>query len=113
MPTNESGLVRAIVIAVKRAWPDSFGWKVHGSPYQIAGLPDLVFCIRGHFIGLEAKHQRPGESLAHALGRATPAQLEKIQQINTAGGTAAVVTSVDGALALIREALGDNQGRDE
>jgi len=112
VPTNESGLVRAIVIAVKRAWPDSFGWKVHGSPYQIAGLPDLVFCIHGLFIGLEAKHQRPGESLTHALGRATPAQLEKIQQINTAGGTAAVVTTVEGALALIREALAE-QGRDE
>ncbi|MCU7521923.1 MAG: VRR-NUC domain-containing protein [Ignavibacteria bacterium] len=33
------------------------GWwvKVHGSPFQRAGIPDIIGCYEGRFIGIEVK----------------------------------------------------------
>ena len=60
--------------------------KVHGSHYQRAGVPDLLCCYKGRFYAFEVK--RPGE-------RATPIQSHELEQVQTAGGTATVVTSVE------------------
>lgn len=103
--STESGLVRRIVKAVKWDYPRSWAFKTVGNPYQMAGVPDLILCVEGHFIGLEVKHQKSGESIAHARGRATRVQLAQIRAINTAGGAAAVVVSEEEALELIRYAL--------
>jgi hypothetical protein len=103
--TNETGLVSEIVRAVHDRFPGSFGFKVHGGPFQVAGLPDLMFCIGGWFIGLEVKFQRPGESVEAALARTTPLQSAQIARIRSAGGVAAVVTSVQQALDLIGREL--------
>ncbi len=32
-----------------------FGFKVHGSALMMNGLPDLVFCVDGRFVGVETK----------------------------------------------------------
>lgn len=104
-PVNETGLVNAIVRAVKRQHPASFVFKVHGGPMQRAGVADLLLCVEGRFIALEVKHQKPGESEAHARGRATPLQLAEIDKVVAAGGHAAVVLSVDEALREIGRAL--------
>jgi hypothetical protein len=104
-PTSETGLVHAIQKAVKRIWPDAWDFKVVGSPFQKAGVPDLLYCIEGHLIGVEVKFIRPGESKEHAVGRATPQQVNQIIRIRQAGATADVVTSVDEALDLIRRGL--------
>jgi len=101
----ESVLVRSIVQAILREHPDAWVFKVHGSPYQMAGVPDLLVCIHGRLVAIEVKMPRPGESLAAALDRATPGQRHQIARIRKAGGSAGVVTSVTGVARLIEDAL--------
>lgn len=40
------------------------GWwvKIHGGPFQQAGIPDIIGCYKGRFIGIEAKMQGNGPS---------------------------------------------------
>lgn len=111
MPTNESALVTAIVKAIVVTYPGAWVFKVVGSPYQMAGVPDLLACVQGRLVGLEVKHARPGESKAHALSRTTPQQEVQIMRINRAGGVAGTVVSVTDALGLVERAL--SQGRDK
>ena len=105
MPTNETGVVREIVQAIYLEYPEAWGTKIHGSPYQPVGIPDLLFCIEGRLVALEVKHQKPGESREHAAARATPAQLSQINGIRRAGGTAHVVCSAEEALRVIQSTL--------
>lgn len=62
-------------------------FNVHGgdSPFQSIGIPDLLCCFRGIFMGLELK--QPG-------GRVSPLQLKIIDDIREAGGIAEVIYSV-------------------
>ena len=48
---------------------DVFFWKESGGPYGTSGVPDIICCYKGRFLGLEAK--LPG-------GRLTPLQLSLI-----------------------------------
>ena len=47
-----------------------------------SGVPDIICCLRGHFIGIECK---AGDNKATAL------QLKNIEMIQTAGGYAFIV----------------------
>lgn len=80
---RESSIQRHIIQYLRSlgAWV----FKVHGSPYQRAGVPDLLCCHKGRFYAFEVK--RPGEG-------PTPIQAHELQQVQEAGGTATVVTSV-------------------
>jgi hypothetical protein len=109
MPTNETGLTGAIVRAIKKRHPGCWVVKIAGGPYQESGIPDLLVCVRGLLVGIEVKFQRPGESQDHALGRTTPGQHVQIMRINRAGGSAATVTSVKDALALIEYGLAQRE----
>src|SRR5262252_5353518 len=71
-------------------------FKVHGSDYQRAGLPDIIGCVCGLFFGFEVKN--PGEI-------ATELQLYELKQIKKAGGIAAIVIEPDTAVRLVRHAL--------
>src|SRR3546814_9504556 len=66
----ETALVGRIRTAVKRKFPDALIQKLHGGPYQTAGLPDLIIVIEGRIYGFEVKKQRLGESAEHAYERA-------------------------------------------
>jgi hypothetical protein len=105
VPTNEGGLVAAIQREIAKRWPSAWQFKVVGSPYQMAGVPDLLLCVEGLTVGLEVKFQRPGESAEHAVGRTTQQQLVQIERINRSGGAAATVISVDEAVAVIKAGL--------
>jgi len=105
MPTNEGALTAAIQKEIHARWPSAWQFKVVGSPYQMAGVPDLLLCIEGRLIGLEVKFIRPGESHAHAMERTSPQQRVQIDRIRVAGGGAATVTSIPEAMAVIEEAL--------
>lgn len=76
-----------------------FCFKVHGSEHMMAGLPDIIVCAQGYFIGLETKmpqkrdNTSPRQDYVHGL-------------ITDAGGTAAVVTSPHEALEVVRRVLG-------
>lgn len=60
--------------------------KVHGSMYQKAGVPDIIACVNGKFVGIEVK--RPG-------GIVSPLQQLNIDDINRCGGVAFVAYSVE------------------
>ena len=83
-------LERDIVTAIKRylasLGSDVFFWKEHGSVYGTNGVPDIICCYKGRFLGLECKC--PG-------GRLTELQKRAIEKINRAGGVACRVESVE------------------
>lgn len=90
-------LERDIVAAIKRylasLGSDVFFWKEHGGAYSTAGIPDIICCYKGRFLGLEAK--LPG-------GKLTELQKRALDKINRAGGIARRVESVDDVRAVIR-----------
>lgn len=92
-------LERDVVAAIRRylasLGSDVFFFKEHGGPYGTAGVPDIICCYKGRFLGLEAK--LPG-------GRLTELQQRMIEKINRAGGIARRVESVADVQAMIRQA---------
>lgn len=96
MAQPESRLSRSIMMALRaEGW---FCFKVHGSEHMMAGLPDIVCCAEGLFIGLETKMPDKRDN--------TSARQDYVHgQIRDAGGTAAVVTSVDEAVTVVRRRL--------
>lgn len=104
-PINETGVVKSIVKAVVKRYPNAWHMKVHGNSMQSAGTPDLLFSIHGYFFAFEVKHQKPAESTEHAYGRASLRQLKKIADIQKSGATAAVVLSAEEVLDIISKNL--------
>ena len=90
-------LERDIVAAIKRyltsLGSDVFFWKEHAGAYSTAGIPDIICCYKGRFLGLEVK--LPG-------GRLTELQKRALEKINRAGGIGRRVESVDDVRAAIR-----------
>ncbi len=92
-------LEKEIVAAIKKylasLGSDVFFWKEHGGPYGTSGVPDIICCYKGRFLGLEVKLPD---------GRLTELQRRAIQKINDAGGIACRVESVEqvqNAIALV------------
>jgi Holliday junction resolvase len=67
--------------------------KVHGSMFQRAGIPDILCCINGKFVGIEVK--RVG-------GIVSPLQTANIMKIQKAGGVAFVAYSVENVRHALR-----------
>ncbi len=82
---NESALIKKIRTYLMNL-DGCFFWKEHGGQYGTAGIPDIIVCYHGRFVALEAK-----------VGKNKPTSLQAatIKQIQKAGGTAAVVYSLD------------------
>lgn len=60
--------------------------------HQEAGIPDLLVCLKGQFIGIETKQPR---------GKLRPLQKVVLREIFDAGGVAAVVETVEQAEMLL------------
>nr|DAN89280.1 MAG TPA: Nuclease [Caudoviricetes sp.] len=105
MASRESGVVDAIRRRIANVWPTSVTWKMHGSIFMEAGIPDILCCVRGRLIFLEVKHRKPGESAEHAYGRTSVEQVRQIDRIRAAGGSACTVLDADEAEEAVREAL--------
>ena len=90
-PSNE----KAIVNAIKKALKERGAWvtKTHGSPYSV-GLPDIIACYEGRFIGIEVKKPTTRNTI-------TLRQQATLDMITQAGGIAGVATSVEEALVLL------------
>lgn len=93
MTQPEARLQRKIQDALRAR--EAFVFKIHGGPTMMVGLPDLVICYRGLFIGLEVK--MPGS-------KPTTIQKHRLRQIRRAGGLAFVVRSVPSALRALDRA---------
>jgi hypothetical protein len=91
MPQLESSIVAAIVRVAK-----ADGWwvmKIHGGPYQLAGVPDLLLLKNGNAMFFEVK--QPGK-------KPTPLQARRMAEIEREGGAAChVVTSKEQARELL------------
>lgn len=83
-----------------RGW---FCFKVHGSEMMMAGLPDVIVCAEGLFIGLETK--MPSKHTD------TSARQDYVHElIRNAHGVATVVTSVNHAIQVVEQVL-SNAGK--
>lgn len=96
MSQPESALSRRIMQELRvNGW---FCFKVHGSEHMMAGLPDIIVCAEGLFIGLETKmpdkrkNTSPRQEFVHGM-------------IKDAHGVAAVVCSTREAVEVIQRAL--------
>lgn len=98
----EARLSRQIMAGLRaRGW---FCFKVHGSETMMAGLPDLIVCAQGVFVGLEVK--MPSKR-SNTSGR----QRLVHSQINEAGGYAVVVCGVDEAIHEVEDAMAGIESR--
>ena len=90
--SRESIIVRNIMneLRSRGAWV----FKVHGSPYQTVGVPDLLVSYQGRFYAMEVK--QPGKPLSLI-------QAKTIEDIRATGAVAGRVESVEDAVALLGE----------
>lgn len=92
-------LERDLIAAIRRylasLGSDVFYFKEHGSAYGSSGVPDIVCCYKGRFLGLEAKLPD---------SRLTVLQKRAIDKINRAGGIARRVERVEDVKAVIEQA---------
>jgi hypothetical protein len=94
----ETRLQRKIRKGLKR---NVGGWwvKIHGGPFQAAGIPDLLGCVEGQFFALEVK--RPDDTKG-----ATEIQERVMKQIRTKGkGVSCVIESLEEAIHVVRSSL--------
>jgi len=101
----EAKLVKSIQSLLVRKGARSF--KIHGEDsFQEVGIPDLLCCYRGRFVGLEAK--LPGN-------KPSPVQKVVLNEIVAAGGYASVVSTVGQVASLLaridREVEDEAEGR--
>lgn len=97
MPKQPEG---KLVASIKKLIAGRGGrcFKIHGNDdgFQEIGIPDLLVCYQGKFLGMEVK--LPGEKLR-------PRQALVLRQIGAAGGIAVVVTSVLEASKALDQAI--------
>lgn len=96
MTQPEARISRKIQDALRAA--GYFCFKVHGSEHMMAGLPDIVVCANGLFIGLEVK-------LPEKRSNTSKRQDYVHMLINNAGGLATVVCSPAEALEVVAARL--------
>ena len=89
---NETGIQKKIQEYLKSI--GAYEFKVHGELYMRAGIPDIICCLKGRFIGIEAKD---GDNTASEL------QLAHGRQIKKAGGVFGVCYSVEDVQKLLRD----------
>lgn len=104
MGQPESKLSRDIMKQLRlNGW---FCFKVHGSEYMMAGLPDIIVCAQGVFVGLETK--MPSK-------RDNTSERQKLvhSQIRAARGTATVVCSPAEAVDVVQQAIDAVRGEED
>lgn len=93
MAQPEAKLSRDIMAALRlEGW---FCFKVHGSALMMTGLPDIVGCAEGFFIGLETKMPSKRSNTSDGQDRIH-------EKIRKAGGLCEVVSSPQEAVHLVR-----------
>lgn len=101
MSQPESKLSRDIMKELRlHGW---FCFKVHGSEFMMAGLPDIIVCAEGYFLGLETK-------MPDKRGNTSMRQDYVHGQIRNADGVAEVVCSAAEAVNVIEQALAHKRG---
>ena len=68
--------------------------NIWGGGFQAAGIPDIIACYKGVFLGIEVKL---------SYNHASPIQKAKLKLINDAGGIGIVAYSIDDVAEVLRE----------
>ena len=84
MPTPEQKIKKQIKDYITRI--GGFWSIVQGGPYSKPGDPDLICCVEGRYIGIEAKTP---------MGKPTELQLQRGREIEQAGGIWILARSVE------------------
>ncbi len=92
--TPESKVKARIHAALKAA--GAYAVNYIGGQYASNGTPDILACLHGRFIGIEAKAGR---------GKPTALQVRALQRIDEAGGLALVIN--EKSLDYLKECLND------
>lgn len=71
---------------------DAYYFKHHGNQFSQVGVPDIIACYKGRFIGIEVKNE---------TGKTTPLQDINLKMINKCGGIGIVARSVDDVRSVI------------
>lgn len=92
MGQRESKLSRSIILELEQR--GIFAFKVHGGPFMMAGLPDIIICHEGKFKAIETKMPEGGQ----------PTSIQRFvhSRIRNAGGEVIVARSVKQALIHLR-----------
>lgn len=96
MSQAESRLSRKIMEAIRVE--GYFCFKIHGGPTMMAGLPDIIACVDGLFIGLETK-------MPSSRTNVSPKQAYVHDRIRDAKGYASIVCSPREALDFIHACI--------
>ena len=92
----EGKLVRKIQDRIEERGGRSFKIQGTDESFQEIGIPDLLVCYHGIFLGLEVK--MPGE-------KPSPIQRQVLKSIEAAGGVARVVCSVEEVDEILDQAI--------
>lgn len=92
---RESYYQDKIIKFLKAAYPAAFVWKAAAGAYSRQGIPDVCAVIDGRYFGFEVK--RP------YMGVLSKIQEQTINQIQAAGGVAAVVTFPEEVRKIVEE----------
>lgn len=90
MSQRESGISGKILDALRAE--RVFCFKVHGGPTMMVGLPDIIACVDGQFLGLETKVPEKRHNVSkiqhrvHELMRAAGARVEVVCGVQEALG---------------------------
>ena len=97
MQKPETKLVEKIMNRLKAE--GGFWVKIHGGPMQQSGIPDIIGCYKGRFVGIEVK-----------VGKNTTSKLQDIvlTELTEAGALCGVAYSINDAI-YIRDKLGSNK----
>ena len=85
---SEVQLVKNILKKLRSTTQQEGLWiKIHGGPFQVVGLPDIIGLYKGRFYGFEIKLPGKEDTL-------TAVQQYYIDRINNCGGVSLMATSV-------------------
>jgi hypothetical protein len=88
MAETPEGAAKRKIKAFLKSLTDCFFFSPIGGPFAAHGIPDLVVCLRGRFVGIEVK--APGKE-----NNTTANQDVALENIRACGGVAFVASSVD------------------
>lgn len=72
----------------------AYYFKHHGNQFSQVGVPDIIVCFKGRFIGIEVKNE---------TGKTSPLQDINLKMINNAGGIGIVARKVEDVSKIMEE----------
>lgn len=87
---------KSIENAIKRYLKEigAYHVKYHGNQFSQVGVPDILACYKGYFIGIEVKNE---------TGKTSPLQDVNLKMIQDAGGYSLVARNLEDVMCVIKD----------